>query len=185
MGTWRRECELVLMLLLCALACMVRPGRSSTYPTPPIPLGPFPSASQLAFQEREMAMFLHFGMNTFTDSEWGLGTEDPSLFDPAGLDTDQWVRVAKAVGFKLMILTVKHHDGFCLWQTQYSNFSVASSPWKSGAGDVLLDLVTSATQAGIRVGLYLSPWDLHEESYGNSLKYNEHYLAQIREILTK
>lgn len=132
-----------------------------------------------------MAIFFHFGMNTFTDSEWGNGTVDPSEFHPAELDTDQWIRVVKAAGFKLVILTVKHHDGFCLWQTKYTNYSVASSPWRNGKGDVLRDFVTSAHKAGLEVGVYLSPWDRHDESYGDNVKYNEHYLAQIREILTE
>lgn len=171
-------------VLLCVLASLVRLGWSNLYPTPPLPLGPIPSASQLAFQEREMAMFFHFGMNTFTDSEWGSGTDDPALFKPTKLDTDQWISVAQAAGFKLVILTVKHHDGFCLWQTKYTNYSVASSPWKGGSGDVLRDFVTSANRAGMKVGVYLSPWDRHDESYGENIGYNEHYLAQIREILT-
>ncbi|CAM6110197.1 unnamed protein product [Calypogeia fissa] len=183
MWPWRSGCFCAMML--CILAGLVGLGRSNLYPTPPLPLGPIPSASQLAFQEREMAMFFHFGMNTFTDSEWGTGADDPILFNPTELNTDQWISVAKAAGFRLVILTVKHHDGFCLWQTKYTNYSVASSPWKDGSGDVLRDFVTSANKAGLKVGIYLSPWDRHDESYGDSLGYNEHYLAQIREILTK
>ncbi|CAM6121795.1 unnamed protein product [Calypogeia fissa] len=173
---WPRRRGCLCALMLCILANLVGHGRSNLYPTPPLPLGPIPSASQLAFQEREMAMFFHFGMNTFTDSEWGTGADDPILFNPTELDTDQWISVAKAAGFKFVILTVKHHDGFCLWQTKYTNYSVASSPWKDGSGDVLRDFVSSANKAGLKVGISLSPWDRHDESYGGSLGYNEHYL---------
>jgi alpha-L-fucosidase len=182
---WKWRINAVLAMLVSLLATMMREAKGNSYPTPPLPLGPIPTASQLAFQEREMAMFFHFGMNTFTDSEWGTGIADPDLFNPVQLDTDQWISVAKAAGFKLVILTVKHHDGFCLWQTKYTNYSVASSSWKNGTGDVVRDFVTSANKAGLKVGIYLSPWDRHDESYGDSLGYNQHYLAQIRELLTE
>lgn len=157
---------------------------ATTYPTPPLPIAPMPSASQLRFQQREMVLFFHFGMNTFTDSEWGDGRADPATFDPARLDARQWMRAAKLAGFELVMLTVKHHDGFCLWPTRYSDYSVRRSPWRNGAGDVFRDFVTAARDAELDVGVYLSPWDRHEETYGDTVAYNEHYMAQLRELLT-
>lgn len=130
-------------------------------------------------------MFFHFGMNTFTDSEWGTGHADPSLFNPLHVDARQWVRVAKEAGFRRVILTAKHHDGFCLWPSAYTNYSVKSSPWKGGRGDVVAELAAAAREAGIGLGLYLSPWDRHEASYGDTRGYNQFYLAQMRELLTK
>ncbi|KAG6557228.1 hypothetical protein Mapa_001155 [Marchantia paleacea] len=173
----------LLSLWWCAL--IAGRGWSATpYPTPPLPISPMPSASQLRFQEREMALFFHFGMNTFTDMEWGDGREDPATFDPVGLDAGQWMLMAKLAGFKLVMLTVKHHDGFCLWQTRYSDYSVRSSNWRMGTGDVFLDFVTAARAAELEVGVYLSPWDRHDETYGDTMAYNEHYMAQLRELLT-
>jgi alpha-L-fucosidase len=153
---------------------------------PPLAILPIPSAPQVRWQRGEMAMFLHFGMNTFTDSEWGTGQADPWLFNPTdSLDARQWASVAKEAGFSHIILTAKHHDGFCLWPSAYTNYSVSSSPWKNGTGDVVQDVAEAAREAGIGLGLYLSPWDRHESSYGQTLRYNEYYLAQLRELLTK
>uniref|UniRef100_A0A0C9S5Q5 alpha-L-fucosidase n=1 Tax=Wollemia nobilis TaxID=56998 RepID=A0A0C9S5Q5_9CONI len=151
---------------------------------PPLPVLPLPSAPQVTWQSGGMAMFLHFGMNTFTDSEWGTGHADPSLFAPAALDASQWVRVAKDAGFARVVLTAKHHDGFCLWPSAYTNYSVKSSPWRNGTGDVLADVAAAAKEAGLGLGLYLSPWDRHESRYGQTVGYNEYYLAQLRELLT-
>lgn len=152
--------------------------------TPPLPLLPLPSFKQLTWQFAERAMFFHFGINTFTDSEWGTGKADPALFYPQSLDTRQWVRTAKNAGFSRVILTAKHHDGFCLWPTAYTNYSVASSLWKNGAGDVVGELATAVREEGLAFGLYLSPWDRHESCYGQTLEYNEFYLALLRELLT-
>ncbi|CAL1405097.1 unnamed protein product [Linum trigynum] len=155
-------------------------------PTPPLPVLPLPSFSQLKWQQRELIMFLHFGVNTFTDSEWGTGHESPSIFDPAGLNAGQWVSTAAAAGVSLVILTAKHHDGFCLWPSKYTDHSVASSPWKGGRGDVVRELVGAAeAHGGVDVGLYLSPWDRHDRRYGKNLEYNEYYMAQLQELLTK
>lgn len=128
-------------------------------------------------------MFLHFGVNTFTDREWGDGTEDPRIFAPARLDVRQWTRAAKAGGFRTVILTAKHHDGFCLWPSRLTGHSVASSPWRDGKGDVVRELATAARADGLGVGLYLSPWDRHEPSYGDSPRYNDFYCAQLTELL--
>ncbi|GAB4826012.1 hypothetical protein Ancab_008880 [Ancistrocladus abbreviatus] len=153
-------------------------------PPPPLPVLPLPSFAQLLWQQREIIMFLHFGINTFTDSEWGTGKESPALFNPTHLDTRQWVEVAADTGFTLMILTAKHHDGFCLWPSRYTSHSVVGSPWEGGRGDVVKEFVLAAKERGIDVGLYLSPWDRHDKRYGHEKKYNEFYLAQLQELLT-
>jgi alpha-L-fucosidase len=121
------------------------------------PARPRPSASQLAWQQDELALFLHFGVNTFTDREWGDGTESPTLFTPSRLDTRQWARAAKAAGAKAMILTAKHHDGFCLWPTETTQHSVRSSLWKRGQGDVVREFVDACRAEKLKVGLYCSP----------------------------
>ncbi|KAF8379356.1 hypothetical protein HHK36_028790 [Tetracentron sinense] len=153
--------------------------------TPPLPILPLPTSSQLKWQRRELIMFLHFGVNTFTDSEWGTGHENPSIFNPTGLDAHQWADVAAKAGFSLMIMTAKHHDGFCLWPSKYTDHSVISSPWKNGNGDVVQELVDAAKARGIDVGLYLSPWDRHDKRYGRERLYNEYYMAQLQELLTR
>lgn len=152
---------------------------------PPLPVLPIPTASQLKWQRRELIMFFHFGINTFTDSEWGTGNENPGLFNPTGLNATQWVDAAADAGFSLVILTAKHHDGFCLWPSRYTHHSVASSPWKGGKGDVVREFADAAKARGIDMGLYLSPWDRHEKTYGLEVEYNEHYLGQLQELLTR
>ncbi|XP_073140595.1 alpha-L-fucosidase 1 [Henckelia pumila] len=151
---------------------------------PPIPLLPIPTSRQISWQLTEMAMFFHFGPNTFTDSEWGTGHVDPSVFNPTSLNATQWVSVAKDSGFSRVILTVKHHDGFCLWPSEYTDYSVKSSSWKNGTGDVVKELADAARIAGLELGFYLSPWDRHEPCYGKSLEYNEYYMGQMTELLT-
>jgi len=136
-----------------------------------------PHPRQVKWQENEFSCFIHFGVNTFTGREWGSGKEDPKLFHPAKLDTDQWCRTMKAAGMKLVVFTCKHHDGFCLWPTRYTKHSVASSPWRGGRGDVLRDLARSCRKHGLKLGVYLSPADLYQiESpdglYGNLSKYS-------------
>ena len=133
---------------------------------------PQPSSAQLQWQRDELAMFLHFGVNTFTDREWGDGREDPTNFNPTALDARQWARAARAAGFRSMILTAKHHDGFCLWPTRTTTHSVAASAWRSGAGDVVREMVDACRAEGLRPGLYLSPWDRNNPAYGDSDRYN-------------
>eukprot|EP00897_Mesotaenium_endlicherianum_P010822 jgi/Mesen1/9769/ME000007S09831 len=177
----------ILCLLLClGLRLSVSRAASITSfpPTPPHPILPIPLAHQLAWQERELSMFFHFGVNTYTDVEWGDGTEDPRIFNPTAFNASQWVEVAKEAGFKTVIVVAKHHDGFCLWPSQYTNHSVKSSPWRGGKGDVVGDLADAASKAGLRLGVYLSPWDQHEPTYGDTLRYNEYYMGQLRELLT-
>jgi len=144
-----------------------------------------PTPQQLAWQESELSMFLHFGINTFTDREWGDGKEDPALFNPSDLNARQWVQVAKEAGFKLMILTAKHHDGFCLWPSQYTEHSVQNSPWRDGKGDVVRELAEACQEVGMNMGLYLSPWDRHEPRYGDSPAYNQFFKNQLAELLTQ
>ncbi|WP_226470524.1 alpha-L-fucosidase [Luteimonas panaciterrae] len=146
---------------------------------------PRPSAAQLAWQREELAMFVHLTVNTFTGKEWGMGDEDPSIFAPDRLDARQWARAAKAGGFGSMILTAKHHDGFCLWPTATTTHSVKSSPWRDGKGDVVREFVDACHAEGLGVGFYLSPWDRHEPRYGSGDAYNEYYIAQLTELLTQ
>jgi len=146
---------------------------------------PRPTAAQLAWQRDELAIFVHFGVNTYTDREWGDGTESPSIFNPVRFDARQWARTARRAGAKAMILTAKHHDGFCLWPTSTTAHSVASSPWRSGKGDVVRDFVDACRAEGLKPGLYCSPWDRNHPAYGDSPRYNDVYIAQLTELFTR
>ncbi|RMG84544.1 MAG: hypothetical protein D6714_07710, partial [Bacteroidetes bacterium] len=150
---------------------------------PPEPFGPTPSARQLDWHKMKYYAFVHFNMNTFTGKEWGTGTEDPDTFFPTRLDCRQWVKTAKAAGMEGIILTAKHHDGFCLWPSKYSDHTVAQSAWRNGKGDVLKDLSEACREFGLKMGLYLSPWDKHSPLYGTP-EYNELFKNQLREVLT-
>ncbi len=149
------------------------------------PERPRPSPAQLAWQRDELALFLHFGVNTFTDREWGDGTEDPAIFAPAAVDARAWARTARAAGFRALLLTAKHHDGFCLWPTATTRHSVASSPWRGGAGDLVREFTDACRAEGLRAGLYLSPWDRNSPAYGDSARYNDLYCDQLGELLTR
>lgn len=165
--------------LLLALAGVLSVGADRIAPVPPLP-----TPSQRAWQELELTMFVHFGVNTFSDREWGDGKEDPRSFNPVGLETRQWVDAAKAGGFKLMILTAKHHDGFCLWPSKFTDHSVQNAAWKDGKGDVVREFVDACRAGGLKVGLYLSPWDRHEKTYGTE-DYNRYFTNQLTELLTQ
>lgn len=142
-----------------------------------------PSPRQLAWQKMEYYNFVHFGINTFTVREWGRGNESPSLFNPTALDTDQWCAAFAASGSKGVILTAKHHDGFCLWQTETTEHSIKNSPYKDGKGDVVAELAASCKKYGLKLGLYLSPWDRNCPLYGSDA-YNDFYCRQLTELLS-
>jgi len=143
-----------------------------------------PHPRQLEWQQLEMTAFIHFTINTFTDREWGTGKESPELFNPVALDAEQWVKVLSEAGMKMIIITAKHHDGFCLWPTKTTTHSVASSPWKEGRGDVIRELRDACEKYGMKFGVYLSPWDRNADCYGDSPAYNRFYMEQLTELLT-
>ncbi|UCD51466.1 MAG: alpha-L-fucosidase [Phycisphaerales bacterium] len=164
----------VLALLLISVAGAV---------DPPAPFGPLPTARQLRWHEMEYYGFLHFTVNTFTDKEWGFGDEDPAIFNPTAMDVRQWARVARDAGMKGLIITAKHHDGFCLWPSAYTEHSVKHSPWKDGQGDVVGELAAACREYGLRMGVYLSSWDRNVASYATP-EYLTYYRSQLRELLT-
>lgn len=144
-----------------------------------------PSARQIVWSDREFTVFIHFGMNTFSALEWGEGTEHPRYFNPRLLNARQWGEAIRDAGASGMVLVCKHHDGFCLWPSEYTGHSVRHPPWREGRGDVVREVSDACRAAGLRFGVYLSPGDLHEPAYGtDSDAYNEFFRNQLRELLT-
>ncbi len=160
------------LILFMALACSRQPERC----------GPVPTQSQLEWQRLETYAFIHFGLNTFNDMEWGYGDTPAETFNPTDLDCEQWVLTLKACGMKGVILTAKHHDGFCLWPTETTDYSIKNSPYKNGQGDVVGELCEACRKHGLLFGVYLSPWDRHQASYGSE-EYVELYHRQIQELV--
>ena len=169
----RKTVQLLIVMLVVQAAVHSQPLK---------PFGPVPSAKQLQWQELEFYLFMHFGPNTFYDQEWGHGTEDPNVFNPAQLDCRQWARIAKDAGAKGIIITAKHHDGFCLWPSKYSTHTVRESSWQSGKGDVLRDLSAACREYGLKFGIYISPWDRNHPQYG-SPGYNDVYVNTMKEAV--
>jgi len=141
-----------------------------------------PSPQQGAWQDLEFGVLIHFGTNTFLDREWGDGTASPKVFAPSQFDPEQWMRAIKAAGAKYVVLVAKHHDGFCLWPTGQTDYSVKSSPWENGQDDVVRRVSHAARKFDLKFGVYLSPWDRHEPSYKNSAKYDDYYIAELSEL---
>ena len=165
----------VLFVLLSALALK---GQAQV-----APCGPLPNANQLRWQEMEMYAFIHYSLNTYTDQEWGFGNEDPKLFNPSSLDCRQWARVCKQAGMRGIIFTAKHHCGFCMWPSAYTEYSVKNSPWKDGKGDVVRELAEACREKGLEFAVYLSPWDRNHPEYGRPA-YITYFRNQLRELLT-
>ena len=170
----------ILGLLFCCLSTFAQDSNNGA----PAPYGALPSAAQVQWQQMEYYMFIHFGPNTFTDKEWGHGDEDPKIFNPTQLDARQWARTAKTAGMKAIIITAKHHDGFCLWPSKYSTHTVRESAWKDGKGDVLKELSAACKEYGLKLGVYLSPWDRNHPKYGTP-EYNEIFAKTLEEVHTE
>ena len=169
--------QLIVFLLIYFISCDSNPERI-------LPVGPLPNANQLEWQKLEYYAFIHFNMNTFTNKEWGYGDEKPYQFNPTELDTRQWAKVASESGMKGIIITAKHHDGFCLWPSKFTEHSVKNSPWRGGGGDLIDELSKACKEYGLKFGVYLSPWDRNHPYYGKS-DYLTYFRNQLKELLTQ
>jgi alpha-L-fucosidase len=144
-----------------------------------------PTPQQTAWQDLEFGVILHFSTNTFLDREWGDGTADPKVFNPTDFNPDQWMEAIKASGAKYVVLVAKHHDGFCLWPTEQTAYSIKASPWKNGKGDIVGEVAASARKYGLKFGIYLSPWDRHDPRYKDNAAYDNYYQAELEELVTR
>lgn len=160
------------------------PAAAASAPTARVEELLVPTDRQLTWQRTGLGVFFHVGVNTFAGLEWSDGTLEPSVFDPSDLDAEEWVRTAAELGAGYVVLTTKHHDGFCLWPTRTTDYSVASSPWREGRGDVVAEVAAACRRHGLGLGLYLSPWDRHDPRYPDAEAYDALYLAQLRELCT-
>ena len=181
-----RTPHIILALLPFLLtACATTPQAKNNPASPPEPFGAIPTPQQLAWHDHRFYAFVHFNMNTFTAVEWGDGREHPNTFHPTDLDTDQWCRIFSESGLTGVIITAKHHDGFCLWPSDYTDHDVAASSWRNGNGDVIRDLAESCKKYGLWLGVYISPWDQNHPDYGrNDDAYNDFFNNQLTELLT-
>jgi alpha-L-fucosidase len=166
-----------------ALVCLIIAASTTLAAEPPEPFGPVPTKGQMVWHQSEMIGLICFGLNTYTDQEWGYGDIPASRFNPSDLDAEQWVVACKAAGMQGLVLVAKHHDGFCLWPSKYTDYSVETSPWKDGQGDILRDLADACEKHGLRLGVYISPWDRNHAEYGRE-EYVEYFHDQWREVMT-
>lgn len=171
------------MKIIPCLAFLVLAGCSRNEVSAPSPVSPVPSVAQMEWHEMETNAFIHFTTNTFTDLEWGNGDESPSIFNPTAIDVNQWITTLKDAGFKGVILTCKHHDGFCLWPSKFTDHSVEKSPYKKGEGDIVKEVSDACKAHGLKFGVYLSPWDRNHAEYGRA-PYINYYRNQLKEIFT-
>ncbi len=171
----------LLLICLCCCSDVIIAQQKKEKTIPPAALYPIPNDAQMAWHEMETNAFIHFTTNTFTNLEWGFGNEPESIFNPSDLDADQWAQVLHDAGFKMMILTCKHHDGFCLWPSVYTTHSVKNSPYKNGAGDIVKEASDAAKKYGLKFGIYLSPWDRNHADYGKEA-YITYYRNQLKEL---
>ena len=176
LSTWAQTMRSCLFMLVTLVSIMLKAQVE--------PCGPVPTENQLRWQEMEMYAFIHYSLNTYTDQEWGFGNEDPKLFNPSNLDCQQWARVCKQAGMKGIIFTAKHHCGFCMWPSAYTEYSVKNSPWKDGKGDVVRELADACRKEGLKFAVYLSPWDRNHPDYGKH-EYITYFRNQLRELLTQ
>lgn len=171
-GNWTVRGFLLILVMAFAMSAVGQDSAGDLRPAP----------YQVAWQDLEFGVILHFSTNTFLDREWSDGTVSPSVFNPTQFDPDQWMKAIHDSGAKYVVLVAKHHDGFCLWPTEQTNYSVKSSPWKDGKGDVVGDVARAARKYGLKFGVYLSPWDRHEPRYKDSAEYDKYYIAELEEL---